>query len=97
MTGLVAVDLRCHEVVELVAYHLDGALPPAVGERFDRHLLDCPSCDEHLAQIRRTIALIGQLREEDIVPTPAEDLLCAFRRWRDTSGTSPDGTEGMAT
>ena len=89
MTGLVAFDLRCHEVVEFVAYHLDGALAPAVGERFDRHLLDCPSCDEHLAQIRRTIALIGQLRQEDIGPTPADDLLRAFKRWRDTERYEP--------
>ncbi len=84
-----AVDLRCHEVVELITDHLDGALAPAVAERFDRHLLDCPSCDEHLAQIRWTIALIGQLREEDVDPTPADDLLRAFRRWRDTERYEP--------
>ncbi|MDQ3384927.1 MAG: hypothetical protein M3503_02775 [Actinomycetota bacterium] len=60
-----------------------------MGEHCDRHLFDCPSCDEHLAQIRRTIALIGQLREEDVDPTRADDLLRAFRRWPDTERYEP--------
>ena len=80
-----AVDgLPCQELVELVTDYLEGALAPDVVQRFERHLLDCPFCDEYLAQIRRTIALTGRLRVDDLDPVARDSLLHAFRRWRDT-------------
>ncbi len=79
-------DLSCQDLVELVTDYLEGALELALAERFDRHLLHCPFCEEYLAQIRRTIALTGMLREDDLDPKARDDLLSAFRRWRDTEG-----------
>jgi len=91
--SLMAVDeLRCQELVELVTDYLEGALAPDVVERFERHLLNCPFCDEYLAQIRRTIALTGRLHVDALDPKVGDELLYAFRRWRETKddGASSD-------
>ena len=75
-------DLPCNELVELVTDYLEGALPPEVVDRFERHLAVCPFCAEYLDQIRRTIVLAGRLREDDLNPEAREQLLSAFRTWR---------------
>ncbi len=92
MSRMVVDELPCHELVELVTDYLEGALAPDVVERFERHLLDCPFCDEYLAQIRQTIAMTGRLRVDDLDPTARDELLHAFRRWRETKddGASSD-------
>ena len=79
------VDLMCREVVEVVTEYLDGAMQGADRVRLEQHLLACPPCTAHLAQLRATLELAGRLRKETPAPEPdtgaEQDLLTLFRRW----------------
>ena len=76
-----ASDLTCRELVELVTRYLEGVLPPAEQDRFDAHLAECPWCRRYIAQMRRTISLVGELTEESIDPRARDVLLQRFRAW----------------
>jgi anti-sigma factor RsiW len=81
--GLVEpVDLTCRELVELVTDYLEGVLPAAERLRFEAHLAECPYCQTYLAQMRRTIALVGKLSESTIDPIVERELLQRFRAWK---------------
>ena len=71
--------ISCREVVELVTAYLDGALPRPVTKAIDRHLRLCRHCREYLAQMRQTIRLTGELREEDVPADVLDALEAAFR------------------
>ena len=74
--------MSCRDLVRLVTDYLDGALPPAERQRFDEHLAKCDGCATHLEQMRKTIATVGRLREDDIAPPVREALLRSFRDWK---------------
>lgn len=74
-------ELSCAELVELVTEYLEGALPSEELERFEEHLVYCGPCVTHLEQMRHTITATGRLREEDLDPELADELLVAFRGW----------------
>ena len=78
-------DLSCQELVELITDHLEDALSADDRARFDRHLATCPHCRAYLDQMRLTIALTGQLSEDDLSPESRDALLEAFRAWKATS------------
>jgi hypothetical protein len=78
-----ARDLTCKEVVELVTEYLEGGLSTGERDRFEEHLGFCDWCVRYLDQIRLTMDGVWQLREEDLPPELKEDLLSAFRNWRD--------------
>jgi anti-sigma factor RsiW len=78
-----AVELTCQELVELVTDYLDGALPAGELERFEEHLLYCGPCANHVEQMRETIRVAGAVSADDLDPVVADDLLAAFRTWRD--------------
>jgi anti-sigma factor RsiW len=69
----------CQQWVELVTAYLDGALPRSVTKAIDRHLRLCRHCREYLAQMRQTIRLTGELREEDVPADVLDALEAAFR------------------
>jgi len=75
-------ELTCKELVELVTAYFDDALPEDERARFERHLSVCPGCAAYVDQMRRTIALVGDLREEDVSPDTQSHLLSAFRDWK---------------
>jgi hypothetical protein len=39
-------------------------------------------CTEHLKQIRVTIAVAGEVRDDDLDPVAREDLMQLYRGWR---------------
>jgi anti-sigma factor RsiW len=78
-------DLSCEEVVELVTAYLDGALTDADRTRFEVHLVYCEGCDRYLDQMRGTIATVGELGTGDVEPDAMDDLLDAFRGWKQRS------------
>jgi anti-sigma factor RsiW len=78
-----AAELTCKELVELVTEYLDGALSSEELERFEEHLVYCGPCVTHVEQMRETIRVAGALREQDLEPDVADDLLAAFRGWRE--------------
>ena len=55
-------EMTCEELAELVTAYLDGALPPEERARFEGHRQACPVCETHVAQVRLTVAALGQLR-----------------------------------
>jgi predicted anti-sigma-YlaC factor YlaD len=75
-------DLSCQEIVELVTAYLEGVLAPADRERVEQHLSGCEGCLTYVDQVRRTIRIVGALREDDLGPRVREELVGAFRGWR---------------
>jgi len=75
-------ELTCAELVELVTDYLEDGLDARDRERFEEHLMFCDGCDNYLEQIRRTVAVSGRLREEDLPGELEERLLSAFQGWK---------------
>jgi hypothetical protein len=76
-------DLRCDELVELVTDYVEGALAEPDRERFEEHIVLCEGCSNYFDQMRRTIAITGRLTEDDLSADARDDLLAAFRDWKD--------------
>jgi anti-sigma factor RsiW len=75
-------DLSCDEVVELVTDYLEGALSDTDRTRFEVHLTYCSGCDRYLDQMRGTIAAVGGLAAAPDAPEAPDELLDAFRGWK---------------
>ncbi|HEY7093306.1 MAG TPA: zf-HC2 domain-containing protein [Ktedonobacterales bacterium] len=76
-------QLTCKELVELVTDYLDDALTPLDRARFDAHLAICPGCQTYLDQMQTTIHTLGSLPEESLTSEARDQLLAAFRQWKD--------------
>jgi anti-sigma factor RsiW len=74
--------MACRELVELVTEYLEGALPDDDRRRLEAHLAECPYCEEYIAQMRRTIEMLGHLPAEIVEPSRRTRVLEAFRGWR---------------
>ncbi len=74
-------QLTCREVVELITDYLEGTLPENVRLRMEQHLAGCDGCTAYLEQMRQTIRLTGELREESLTPKQRAELLDLFRDW----------------
>lgn len=77
-------DMTCKELVELVTQYVEGAMRPPERRAFEAHLAECPPCVTYLEQMRRTIEIVGTLREESIPDEAADALLQTFRDWKQT-------------
>jgi anti-sigma factor RsiW len=77
-----AEELTCAELVELVTDYLEDGLAAPDRERFEEHLVFCDGCDVYFEQIRRSVAVSGRLREEDLPGDLEERLLSAFQGWK---------------
>ena len=77
--------MTCQQVVELVTEYLEGAMPAEERRRFEAHLGGCTGCRNYLAQMRRTIDMVGALQAEDLPAEVQDELVAAFRSWK--SGT----------
>jgi predicted anti-sigma-YlaC factor YlaD len=75
-------ELTCKEVVELVNDYLSATMTAADRARFADHLAECPACTSYLEQMKTTIELTGQLREDELSDDMKCDLVEAFRRWK---------------
>src|SRR5688500_8470295 len=77
-------ELTCKEVVELATEYLEGILPPVSRARFEAHLGGCPGCRIYLDQLRKTIRVLGSLREEEagLSPRTVEALHGVFEGWK---------------
>ena len=76
-------EMTCKELVELVTEYLEGTLPAEVRRRMQKHLSGCEGCTHYLEQMRETIRLTGQVREENLTESQRDDLLRLFRGWKD--------------
>ncbi|HLA24128.1 MAG TPA: zf-HC2 domain-containing protein [bacterium] len=80
------VEMTCQELVELVTEYLEGTLAPSERQRFEAHLGRCDGCTTYLEQMRQLIAALGRLTEESIPEQVKQDLLQAFRDWKNSAG-----------
>ena len=77
-------QMTCKELVELVTEYLEGTLPEDLRLRMEQHLSRCSGCTNYLEQMRQTIRLTGQLKEENLSEQQKDDLLSLFRDWKKT-------------
>jgi predicted anti-sigma-YlaC factor YlaD len=77
-----AAALTCKELVELVTAYLEGRLSLHDQARFDEHLAECTACPIYIEQMRQTISLMGELREETISKEARDELIAIFRHWK---------------
>ena len=75
-------ELTCRELSEVVTDYLEGTMSAHDRLRFEQHLVVCEGCTSYLEQMRETIRLMGELREEHILPEAQRELLQVFRGWR---------------
>ncbi len=75
-------EMTCKELVELVSDYLEGSLSEEVRRQLEQHLSGCDGCTNYLEQMRQTIRLTGQVREENLSSEQREDLLRLFRDWK---------------
>ena len=78
-----AVELTCRDMVEIITDYLEGAMPATEAARFEGHLGDCDGCVAYLDQMRQTIAMTGVIGEDSLPPEAFDQLIVAFRGWRD--------------
>jgi len=75
-------EMTCKELVELVTDYLEDTLAEDLRLRMEDHLSQCDGCTNYLEQMRQTIRLTGQVREESLTPQQRDDLLRLFRDWK---------------
>jgi len=75
-------EMTCKELVELVTEYLEGTLPNDTRRRMEDHLSRCDGCTHYLEQMRQTIHLTGQVREESLTPQQRDELLRLFHDWK---------------
>jgi anti-sigma factor RsiW len=74
--------ITCREVVELVTDYLEGALSADETELFEQHINFCEGCEWYVDQMRKTVATVGRISEEDVPAETRDRLLAAFRDWK---------------
>jgi predicted anti-sigma-YlaC factor YlaD len=77
------MEMTCKEVVDVITDYLEGTMGEADHLRFEAHLGECPYCQNYLDQMRGTVAALGALREDSIPAESREELIAAFRGWRE--------------
>ena len=83
MRVLTGPPLACQELVELVTAYFEGSLSRRDRRRFRRHISGCDHCSAYVEQMRLVIEASGRLTEDDLEPAAREELLAAFRGWRE--------------
>jgi predicted anti-sigma-YlaC factor YlaD len=81
-------DLPCRDFVELATDYLEGALNVEQRLVVELHLATCSPCVDYLDQLRTTLRVIGELRDEDVPEPVMESLVNAFRELKGTGPAS---------
>jgi anti-sigma factor RsiW len=66
-------------MVNLLSDYIDGEMDAETRAHLERHLEDCPPCDEFLKQFRSSIRMVNQIRCEKI-PSEMKTRLHNFLR-----------------
>ena len=77
-----SAELACTELVELVTDYLEGLLPTADRDSFERHIAGCRGCAAYLRQMRDLVRTSGRVGADLEWPPPPAGLLRAFARWK---------------
>jgi anti-sigma factor RsiW len=61
-------DHRCQEFLERLSRYLDNELPAPDRRTIERHLHDCPCCEEVLDSLKQTVALCHDEGRPELPP-----------------------------
>jgi anti-sigma factor RsiW len=75
--------LTCQQMVELVTDYLEGRMDDDTRARFEEHVAQCDACTLYIEQMRMTIVALGHIPAESVSPEAEEELVAAFRNWRE--------------
>jgi len=78
-------EMPCQELVELVTAYFDGGLSRRERRRFRAHIRGCENCTAYVEQMRVMIEATGRLTEDDIDPAARDELMDAFRDWKESA------------
>ena len=78
-------EMPCQELVELVTAYFDESLSRRERRRFRAHIRGCENCTAYVEQMRVMIEATGRLTEDDIDPAAREELMDAFRDWKESA------------
>lgn len=78
----------CRRVRRRMSARLDGDLPAALWQKFDRHLASCGHCRRIFGSLRATVADIARLADE---PSPLARSIADEVVARIESGGRPSG------
>jgi anti-sigma factor (TIGR02949 family) len=80
----VSSELRCREIIDLLADYLDGSLPSETAKNLEAHLEGCPPCIAFVNTYRGTVNVVRRLSAAEI-PPELRDRLISFLRERKRS------------
>ena len=78
-------ELKCREVVELLAQYLEGSLPDESRQALEAHLEVCQDCRTYASSYKTTIELARAACASDEATVP-DDLLDAILETRSIVG-----------
>jgi RNA polymerase sigma-70 factor (ECF subfamily) len=69
---------------ERISEYLDGELDPATCIEIERHMAECPQCENCVESLKRTVALCRKMGGEKLAPDEATRIReklreCLFR------------------
>ena len=68
-------EIRCREIVGLLADYLDGSLPSETARSLEAHLADCAPCIAFVNTYRGTVDAVRRLHETELPPELRERLI----------------------
>jgi anti-sigma factor RsiW len=68
-------EMVCDELAGLVTSYIEGTLPESDRSRLERHLTECPWCEDYIAQHRQVVSALRRLDESDPAPADEEPML----------------------
>ena len=79
---LMAGNMSCQELADLITEYLEGSMPLVQRIRFQIHLGLCVGCRHYLRQMKLTIQTLGKLPVEPMPPDIRDEMLHRFRNWK---------------
>lgn len=61
-------DHRCQDFLEQLSRYLDDEMPAAQRSEIQRHLRDCPCCEEVLASLKHTVDVCHEEGRPELPP-----------------------------
>ena len=69
----------CRQISDLVFDYLNEKLTPAAKRDFEQHLSICPDCVSFISTYRKTVAVTGSVKVEQLPPKVRENILGFLR------------------
>ncbi len=79
---MMAHDLSCQELADLLTEYLEESLPADVRTQFEAHLAHCGYCVAFFDQMQWTIKLTHDLGKPPLPAPDHDELLKLFRDWK---------------